>query len=174
MFMWKASGILNRTLLFFFFSWHFWKKPWGTVFPAFHGSMTLFDNPNVNYKYGIQSALRQQSWHVSKEQTLCYGAEMSYFSLVPVVTWLCLHRGMNQESLSLQIALVQSDHTEICIAAAEDLPVPQAVSVPLQHSPVYHWLWHRASTASQNQVGEAQWFLALPPQLLLSGALLHP
>lgn len=91
-------------------------------------------------------------------------SEMSYFSLVSVVTWLCLHRGMNQQSLSLQMPLVQGSHTKLCIAAAEEPPVPKAAPVPWQHSPVYHWLWHRSSTASGKQGVEAQWFLALPPQ----------
>lgn len=96
---------------------------------------------------------------------MCFGAEMSCFSLATVVTWLCLHSGVNQESPSLQITLVQSNHTKLYIAAAEELPVPEAAPVPLQHSPVCHWLWHRSGMASWKPVGEARWFLALPPQL---------
>lgn len=65
--------------------------------------------------------------------------------------------------LSLQIAAVQSSHTKLCIA--EVPPVPKAASVPLQHSPVCHWLWNRSHMASWKQGKEAQRFLALPPQL---------
>lgn len=47
---------------------------------------------------------------------------MSCFSLVSVVPWLCLHRGMNQGSLSLQIALVQSNHARLCCSWRSSSP----------------------------------------------------